>query len=192
MTTSNEKKVFYVHYYESDSSGGELPLMRIEAESEEEANKICLQNLADVYDVNHDDISLEDGFEVNGNSVYLQGIYPATAEQVLVVDAVFGLALAKHTADTSTGDEVVLLEEKFWLDSWFDLDDKIAELITHVTEEDKSDTRFIHYSNNVIDIRECSASSISGWDFQYGLSGGTQMLFIRLADDGDYVTLGIQ
>ncbi|GJK85482.1 hypothetical protein TUM17567_17770 [Citrobacter amalonaticus] len=40
MTTSKEKNVFYVHYYESDSSGGELPLMRIEAENEDEANLI--------------------------------------------------------------------------------------------------------------------------------------------------------
>lgn len=44
MTTSKEKNVFYVHYYESDSSGGELPLMRIEAENEDEANLICLRN----------------------------------------------------------------------------------------------------------------------------------------------------
>ena len=31
------ENVFYVHYYESDSSGGELPLMRISAENEDES-----------------------------------------------------------------------------------------------------------------------------------------------------------
>lgn len=103
MTTSKEKNVFYVHYYESDSSGGELPLMRIEAENEDEANLICLRNLADVYDVDHDDISLEDGFEVNGNSVYLQGIYPATSEQALVVDAVFNMTSVEPVAEAVTG-----------------------------------------------------------------------------------------
>jgi hypothetical protein len=197
MTTSKEKNVFYVHYYESDSSGGELPLMRIEAENEDEANLICLRNLADVYDVDHDDISLEDGFEVNGNSVYLQGIYPATSEQALVVDAVFNMTSVEpvaeavtRTAESACG--ISLVSDKVWLESWFDLEDKFADQMAHVAEDDKSDTRFLLYRDQVIDVRECETSSVPGWDLQFGLSGGTQMLFIRLSDDGDHVALGLE
>ncbi|EMY1073309.1 hypothetical protein AAIE55_004091 [Salmonella enterica] len=197
MTTSKEKNVFYVHYYESDSSGGELPLMRIEAENEDEANLICLRNLADVYDVDHDDISLEDGFEVNGNSVYLQGIYPATAEQALVVDAVFNMTSVEPVAEAVTGTAesacgISLVSDKVWLESWFDLEDKFANQMAHVAEDDKSDTRFLLYRDQVIDVRECETSSVPGWDLQFGLSGGTQMLFIRLSDDGDHVALGLE
>ncbi|EBD9299173.1 hypothetical protein NTB97_003035 [Salmonella enterica] len=197
MTTSKEKNVFYVHYYESDSSGGELPLMRIEAENEDEANLICLRNLADVYDVDHDDISLEDGFEVNGNSVYLQGIYPATAEQALVVDAVFNMTSVEPVAEAVTGTAesacgISLVSDKVWLESWFDLEDKFADQMAHVAEDDKSDTRFLLYRDQVIDVRECETSSVPGWDLQFGLSGGTQMLFIRLSDDGDHVALGLE
>ncbi|EHM1651449.1 hypothetical protein KDR40_001617 [Salmonella enterica subsp. enterica serovar Saintpaul] len=197
MTTSKEKNVFYVHYYESDSSGGELPLMRIEAENEDEANLICLRNLADVYDVDHDDISLEDGFEVNGNSVYLQGIYPATAEQALVVDAVFNMTSVEPVAEavTDTAESacgISLVSDKVWLESWFDLEDKFADQMAHVAEEDKSDTRFVLYRDQAIDLNECETSSVPGWNLQYGLSGGTQMLFIRLSDDGDHVALGLE
>ena len=197
MTTSKEKNVFYVHYYESDSSGGELPLMRIEAENEDEANLICLRNLADVYDVDHDDISLEDGFEVNGNSVYLQGIYPATSEQALVVDAVFNMTSVEPVAEAVTGTAestsgISLVSDKVWLESWFDLEDKFADQMAHVAEDDKSDTRFLLYRDQVIDVRECETSSVPGWDLQFGLSGGTQMLFIRLSDDGDHVALGLE
>ena len=197
MTTSKEKNVFYVHYYESDSSGGELPLMRIEAENEDEANLICLRNLADVYDVDHDDISLEDGFEVNGNSVYLQGIYPATSEQALVVDAVFNMTSVEPVAEAVTGTAesacgICLVSDKVWLESWFDLEDKFADQMAHVAEDDKSDTRFLLYRDQVIDVRECETSSVPGWDLQFGLSGGTQMLFIRLSDDGDHVALGLE
>lgn len=197
MTTSKEKNVFYVHYYESDSSGGELPLMRIEAENEDEANLICLRNLADVYDVDHDDISLEDGFEVNGNSVYLQGIYPATSEQALVVDAVFNMTSVEPVAEAVTGTAesacgINLVSDKVWLESWFDLEDKFADQMAHVAEDDKSDTRFLLYRDQVIDVRECETSSVPGWDLQFGLSGGTQMLFIRLSDDGDHVALGLE
>ncbi|EPV7678134.1 hypothetical protein PO591_20840 [Escherichia coli] len=197
MTTSKEKNVFYVHYYESDSSGGELPLMRIEAENEDEANLICLRNLADVYDVDHDDISLDDGFEVNGNSVYLQGIYPATAEQALVVDAVFNMTSVEPVAEAVTGTAesacgISLVSDKVWLESWFDLEDKFADQMAHVAEDDKSDTRFLLYRDQVIDVRECETSSVPGWDLQFGLSGGTQMLFIRLSDDGDHVALGLE
>ena len=197
MTTSKEKNVFYVHYYESDSSGGELPLMRIEAENEDEANLICLRNLADVYDVDHDDISLEDGFEVNGNSVYLQGIYPATSEQALVVDAVFNMTSVEPVAEAVTGTAesacgISLVSDKVWLESWFDLEDKFADQMAHVAEDDKSDTRFLLYRDQVIDVRECATSSVPGWDLQFGLSGGTQMLFIRLSDDGDHVALGLE
>ena len=197
MTTSKEKNVFYVHYYESDSSGGELPLMRIEAENEDEANLICRRNLADVYDVDHDDISLEDGFEVNGNSVYLQGIYPATSEQALVVDAVFNMTSVEPVAEAVTGTAesacgISLVSDKVWLESWFDLEDKFADQMAHVAEDDKSDTRFLLYRDQVIDVRECETSSVPGWDLQFGLSGGTQMLFIRLSDDGDHVALGLE
>ncbi|EJN1472359.1 hypothetical protein NPI28_003566 [Citrobacter freundii] len=197
MTTCKEKNVFYVHYYESDSSGGELPLMRIEAENEDEANLICLRNLADVYDVDHDDISLEDGFEVNGNSVYLQGIYPATSEQALVVDAVFNMTSVEPVAEAVTGTAesacgISLVSDKVWLESWFDLEDKFADQMAHVAEDDKSDTRFLLYRDQVIDVRECETSSVPGWDLQFGLSGGTQMLFIRLSDDGDHVALGLE
>ena len=197
MTTSKEKNVFYVHYYESDSSGGELPLMRIEAENEDEANLICLRNLADVYDVDHDDISLEDGFEVNGNSVYLQGIYPATSEQALVVDAVFNMTSVEPVAEAVTGTAesacgISLVSDKVWLESWFDLEDEFADQMSHVAEDDKSDTRFLLYRDQVIDVRECETSSVPGWDLQFGLSGGTQMLFIRLSDDGDHVALGLE
>ena len=197
MTTSKEKNVFYVHYYESDSSGGELPLMRIEAENEDEANLICLRNLADVYDFDHDDISLEDGFEVNGNSVYLQGIYPATSEQALVVDAVFNMTSVEPVAEAVTGTAesacgISLVSDKVWLESWFDLEDKFADQMAHVAEDDKSDTRFLLYRDQVIDVRECETSSVPGWDLQFGLSGGTQMLFIRLSDDGDHVALGLE
>ncbi|HCB2886026.1 TPA: hypothetical protein SCR51_004059 [Citrobacter freundii] len=197
MTTSKEKNVFYVHYYESDSSGGELPLMRIEAKNEDEANLICLRNLADVYDVDHDDISLEDGFEVNGNSVYLQGIYPATSEQALVVDAVFNMTSVEPVAEAVTGTAesacgISLVSDKVWLESWFDLEDKFADQMAHVAEDDKSDTRFLLYRDQVIDVRECETSSVPGWDLQFGLSGGTQMLFIRLSDDGDHVALGLE
>ena len=197
MTTSKEKNVFYVHYYESDSSGGELPLMRIEAENEDEANLICLRNLADVYDVDHDDISLEDGFEVNGNSVYLQGIYPATSEQALVVDAVFNMTSVEPVAEAVTGTAesacgISLVSDKVWLESWFDLEDEFADQMSHVAEDDKSDTRFVLYRDQVIDVRECETSSVPGWDLQFGLSGGTQMLFIRLSDDGDHVALGLE
>ena len=197
MTTSKEKNVFYVHYYESDSSGGELPLMRIEAENEDEANLICLRNLADVYDVDHDDISLEDGFEVNGNSVYLQGIYPATSEQALVVDAVFNMTSVEPVAEAVTGTAesacgISLVSDKVWLESWCDLEDKFADQMAHVAEDDKSDTRFLLYRDQVIDVRECETSSVPGWDLQFGLSGGTQMLFIRLSDDGDHVALGLE
>lgn len=165
MTTSKEKNVFYVHYYESDSSGGELPLMRIEAENEDEANLICLRNLADVYDVDHDDISLEDGFEVNGNSVYLQGIYPATSEQALVVDAVFNMTSVEPVAEAVTGTAesacgISLVSDKVWLESWFDLEDKFADQMAHVAEDDKSDTRFLLYRDQVIDVRECETSSV--------------------------------
>ena len=197
MTTSKEKNVFYVHYYESDSSGGELPLMRIEAENEDEANLICLRNLEDVYDVDHDDISLEDGFEVNGNSVYLQGIYPATSEKALVVDAVFNMTSVEPVAEAVTGTAesacgISLVSDKVWLESWFDLEDKFADQMAHVAEDDKSDTRFLLYRDQVIDVRECETSSVPGWDLQFGLSGGTQMLFIRLSDDGDHVALGLE
>ncbi len=197
MTTSKEKNVFYVHYYESDSSGGELPLMRIEAENEDEANLICLRNLADVYDVDHDDISLEDGFEVNGNSVYLQGIYPATSEQALEVAEVFNMTSVEPVAEAVTGTAesacgISLVSDKVWLESWFDLEDKFADQMAHVAEDDKSDTRFLLYRDQVIDVRECETSSVPGWDLQFGLSGGTQMLFIRLSDDGDHVALGLE
>ncbi|HGY5113365.1 TPA: hypothetical protein ACNV5N_001142 [Citrobacter freundii] len=197
MTTSKEKKVFYVHYYESDSSGGELPLMRIEAENEDEANLICLRNLADVYGVDLDDISAEDGFEVNGNTVYLQGVYPASSEQAQIVDAVFNLTTIEPVAETVTGTTgsacgISLVSDKVWLESWFDLEDKFANQMAHVAEDDKSDTRFVLYRDQVIDVRECETSSVPGWDLQFGLSGGTQMLFIRLSDDGDHVALGLE
>ncbi|HEE9835108.1 TPA: hypothetical protein R8G24_005085, partial [Citrobacter freundii] len=48
------------------------------------------------------------------------------------------------------------------------------------------------YRDQVIDVRECETSSVPGWDLQFGLSGGTQMLFIRLSDDGDHVALGLE
>ena len=197
MTTTNGKKIFYVHYFEFDSCGGEFPLMRVEAENEDEANLICLRNLADVYDVDHGDISLEEGFEVNGNSVYLQGIYPATAEQALVVDAVFNMAPVAPVAEAVTGTAestsgISLVSDKVWLESWFDLEDEFADQMSHVAEDDKSDTRFLLYRDQVIDVRECETSSVPGWDLQFGLSGGTQMLFIRLSDDGDHVALGLE
>ncbi|WIJ61645.1 hypothetical protein [Citrobacter portucalensis] len=197
MTTTNGKKIFYVHYFEFDSSGGEFPLMRVEAENEDEANLICLRNLADVYDVDHGDISLEEGFEVNGNSVYLQGIYPATAEQALVVDAVFNMAPVAPVAEAVTGTAestsgISLVSDKVWLESWFDLEDEFADQMSHVAEDDKSDTRFVLYRDQVIDVRECETSSVPGWDLQFGLSGGTQMLFIRLSEDGDHVALGLE
>lgn len=198
MNNTSPSIRFSLHaYYESDSSGGELPLMRIEAENEDEANLICLRNLADVYDVDHDDISLEDGFEVNGNSVYLQGIYPATSEQALVVDAVFNMTSVEPVAEAVTGTAesacgISLVSDKVWLESWFDLEDKFADQMAHVAEDDKSDTRFLLYRDQVIDVRECETSSVPGWDLQFGLSGGTQMLFIRLSDDGDHVALGLE
>ncbi|AKE62090.1 hypothetical protein F384_26325 (plasmid) [Citrobacter amalonaticus Y19] len=197
MTTTNGKKIFYVHYFEFDSCGGEFPLMRVEAENEDEAKLICLRNLADVYDVDHGDISLEEGFEVNGNSVYLQGIYPATAEQALVVDAVFNMAPVAPVAEAVTGTAestsgISLVSDKVWLESWFDLEDEFADQMSHVAEDDKSDTRFVLYRDQVIDVRECETSSVPGWDLQFGLSGGTQMLFIRLSEDGDHVALGLE
>ena len=197
MTTTNGKKIFYVNYFEFDSCGGEFPLMRVEAENEDEANLICLRNLADIYDVDHDDISLEEGFEVNGNSVYLQGIYPATAEQALVVDAVFNMAPVAPVAEAVTGTAestsgISLVSDKVWLESWFDLEDEFADQMSHVAEDDKSDTRFVLYRDQVIDVRECETSSVPGWDLQFGLSGGTQMLFIRLSEDGDHVALGLE
>lgn len=139
--------------------------MRIEAENEDEANLICLRNLADVYDVDHDDISLEDGFEVNGNSVYLQGIYPATSEQALVVDAVFNMTSVEPVAEAVTGTAesacgISLVSDKVWLESWFDLEDKFADQMAHVAEDDKSDTRFLLYRDQVIDVRECETSSV--------------------------------
>lgn len=171
--------------------------MRVEAENEDEANLICLRNLADVYDVDHDDISLEEGFEVNGNSVYLQGIYPATAEQALVVDRVFNMAPVEPVAEAVTGTAesdcgISLVSEKVWLENWFDLEDKFADQMCHVAEEDKSDTRFVLYRDQAIDLNECEPSSVPGWNLQYGLSRGTQMLFIRLSDDGDHVALGLE
>ncbi|HGO5393084.1 Uncharacterised protein [Escherichia coli] len=197
MTTTNGKKIFYVNYFEFDSCGGEFPLMRVEAENEDEANLICLRNLADIYDVDHDDISLEEGFEVNGNSVYLQGIYPATAEQALVVDAVFNMAPVAPVAEAVTGTAestsgISLVSDKVWLESWFDLEDEFADQMSHVAEDDKSDTRFVLYRDQVIDVRECETSSVPGWDLQFGLSGGTQMLFIRQSEDGDHVALGLE
>lgn len=197
MTTSKEKNVFYVHFHESDSSSGELPLMRIEAETEEEASQICIRNLADVYGVDLDDISAEDGFEVNGNTVYLQGAYPASSEQAQIVDAVFNLTTIEPVAETVTGTTgsasgISLVSDKVWLESWFDLEDKFANQMAHVAEDDKSDTRFVLYRDQVIDVRECETSSVPGWDLQFGLSGGTQMLFIRLSDDGDHVALGLE
>ena len=193
MTTTNGKKIFYVNYFEFDSCGGEFPLMRVEAENEDEANLICLRNLADIYDVDHDDISLEEGFEVNGNSVYLQGIYPATAEQALVVDAVFNMAPVAPVAEAVTGTAestsgISLVSDKVWLESWFEF----ADQMSHVAEDDKSDTRFVLYRDQVIDVRECETSSVPGWDLQFGLSGGTQMLFIRQSEDGDHVALGLE
>lgn len=171
--------------------------MRVEAENEDEANLICLRNLADIYDVDHDDISLEEGFEVNGNSVYLQGIYPATAEQALVVDAVFNMAPVAPVAEAVTGTAestsgISLVSDKVWLESWFDLEDEFADQMSHVAEDDKSDTRFVLYRDQVIDVRECETSSVPGWDLQFGLSGGTQMLFIRQSEDGDHVALGLE
>lgn len=196
MTTSKEKNVFYVHYYESDSSGGELPLMRIEAENEDEANLICLRNLADVYDVDHDDISLEDGFEVNGNSVYLQGIYPATSEQALVVDAVFNMTSVEPVAEavTGTAESACGISWSLIRSGWKAGSTSKTNLLIRWPTSLKM-TSLIHASCStvtVIDVRECETSSVPGWDLQFGLSGGTQMLFIRLSDDGDHVALGLE
>ena len=137
------------------------------------------------------------GFEVNGNSVYLQGIYPATSEQALVVDAVFNMTSVEPVAEAVTGTAesacgISLVSDKVWLESWFDLEVKFADQMAHVAEDDKSDTRFLLYRDQVIDVRECETSSVPGWDLQFGLSGGTQMLFIRLSDDGDHVALGLE
>lgn len=85
-----------------------------------------------------------------------------------------------------------LIAKNVWLESWFDLEDKLADKVGEIPEEDKTDLRFLLYSDLVIDIRECETSAVEGWDFQYGMSGGTQMLYLRVTPDGDAVAVGIE
>lgn len=84
------------------------------------------------------------------------------------------------------------IADKVWLETWFDLEDELADKVGEIPEEDKTDTRFVLYRDIAIDIRECATSAVEGWDFQYGLSGGTQMLYLKVSEDGDAVALGIE